>query len=147
MRVACESIPLTTDREAADEDVDVSVVGLAAVQHMAALSMQESARKIERVRKDFHAIRLMLQRVAKTDTQQEEFDSFTNIANPIEHQLFQITSGKQTVISDDSQRILLQGKNECLDHFLAGSRKVSVIHLRNQTTQAVRDAYYSYVQQ
>ena len=147
MRVFTRLVAVTSDRKAAETDIDVSVVGLAAVQQLAAAVLGSPVKHIRDLREQFHATRLMLQSAAVTDTQQEEFDNFSARSSRVELQAFNIETNKVAPDSDQSIRIFLAGKNEIWDNFLAGIRKRDAVAHRNQTTDVVRKAYYSYVQQ
>mmetsp|Transcript_14797 Transcript_14797/g.16430 ORF Transcript_14797/g.16430 Transcript_14797/m.16430 type:complete len:851 (-) Transcript_14797:59-2611(-) len=112
---------ITVNRKRAEKKADVSVIAMNGVQQSAKMALEKKMYKDARI--NLFTTQTLLDRVAQTDEQQEEYDIFIQQSEELERQLSKTKSGKKSVIQDDTAKVLFSQKHSPMNQYVSGRRK------------------------
>jgi len=136
---------VTTDRTKAETGIDVSAIGLNAIQQAAKLGQ---AGNFKDARVKLHVTQKLLKRGAKTDTQAEEYANFVTQSDLLDSVLRECVrvkkfNGEKVKLSDDAAKAFVKAKMANRTLLFSGVRKKEVVSRRQHTDSALKDMYYN----
>eukprot|EP01105_Mastigella_eilhardi_P007415 TRINITY_DN1886_c0_g3_i1.p1 TRINITY_DN1886_c0_g3~~TRINITY_DN1886_c0_g3_i1.p1 ORF type:complete len:964 (-),score=269.19 TRINITY_DN1886_c0_g3_i1:66-2957(-) len=135
LRVIERAWQRTTHRSAAEESLNVSVVGLHAL-HTAA--KHASRKELNTARNDLFAALAMLKRAATTDVQSEEYYSYIRECEPLDKQLALAIEHSATASSDATAKMVFKAKSASRNQLLSGKLKTAAVR-RRQVAVALQE--------
>ncbi|KAH3761859.1 Ras subfamily protein [Pelomyxa schiedti] len=135
LRVVTRSWQTTPNRSAAEESVNVSIVGLRALHRSAYLA---SRKEYNTARNLVFSTLQMLKRAAKTDIQMEEYYSTTRECEPLDQQLQLAIQNPKTASSDTTAKLLYKCKSSTKNMLLSGRLKTAAVKHR-QVAKALQE--------
>jgi len=115
----------TKDLEDAEREADVSVLGHAALQHAAHLAVLD--KDYEGARDRLFEMLTLLERIATSDLQQEEYDIFVEKSEQLDAELKPLASHKkkekEAKVGDGAAKCFYFYQHASKQLFLAGARK------------------------
>jgi len=127
LRVVTRSWSTTLNRSAAEESVNVSIVGLRALHYSAYLA---NRKEYVTARNLLFATLQMLKRAAKTDIQMEEYYSTMREVEPLDQQLRLAIENPKTAQSDATAKLLYKCKSSTKNLLLSGKLKTAAVKRR-----------------
>lgn len=123
VKVYSVSCKTTVDRTKSENNCDVSVVSLSAVQNAARRAMVSS--EFAEARDRLLATQKMLDRCATTDEQQEEYDIYIREVEKLDDCLRELTcgTGKSKITKDQAMKVFFDLQAVPHVQFQAGSKK------------------------
>lgn len=124
VRVMTEGKKVTTSTRKAEKKGDVAVIALNAIQQSAKIALQEE--NYEEARMALYSVQSLLDRLAQTDEQQEEYDIFIQRSEELEKELKKYVNKKSSKggkVNDASAKVFFSMKNAAKIDYLAGTRK------------------------
>ncbi|KAH3765380.1 Ras GTPase [Pelomyxa schiedti] len=128
MRVITKSWNTTVNRSAAEESVNVCIIGLRALHKGAFLA--SSKKDYPAAREVVFSTLKMLKRAAKTDIQMEEYYSTVGQCDPLDQQLKMAVQNSKTAASDTTAKALYKAKSSSKDLLLSGRLKTTAVKRR-----------------
>jgi len=119
LRIISAKKPISFDREKAEKYGDVAVLAVGAVQSAAKLALNKEYKE---ARKKLFVMQQLLDRLAQSDEQQEEYDIFIKFSQELDSELKSLTSSN-TKVSDKAAKCFYTYRTAPKIQFLAGSRK------------------------
>lgn len=132
VRVITSALDATQDRNVAELNCNLSVIGLNAVQQSAKMAQ---AGEFLMARNNLLGVTKFSQRIAKTDVQMEEYANFITMSEDLDTTLMNLQS-KKGVLDDNTVKTLQRMKTVNLILFLAGSKKNDIIAKRKKHTKS-----------
>jgi len=155
LRVVSDSRRVS-NASAAEEVVDVAVVGLYALQSCAdkGLALLQARNKapqdkkkkhpVTKLRQSLYAWSSLIQRCALSTTQKEEFAEFQKRAYPLDDQLKQLAS-TGAINEDNLTKAFSSYKSITISDLFSGARKTAIVQQRaQQSNQELDNLFYSY---
>jgi len=121
VRVISVTKALTKDRDVAEKHGNVSVLALTTVQMASIQALQNKQFKEAKMR--IFVMQRLLDRLAQTDEQQEEYDIFIQKTTELDEELSSLIKGSSKKVSDKAARVFYTYKAAPKALFLAGNRK------------------------
>jgi len=120
LRVVSHLQPITMDRAVTEKEADVAVLALSSVQNVAARALVN--KEYKEARQCLFSMQQLLDRLAQTDEQQEEYDIFVKVSQELDIELEKLIKNPEKV-SDKSAKVFYNYKAAPKVMFLAGTRK------------------------
>jgi len=121
LRVVSYSQKHTSDREQAEKHGNVAVLALATVQLASIQALND--KDFKEARNKLFGMQRLLDRLAQTDEQQEEYDIFIQRSNELDAELRPLAESSKKKLSDKGAKCFYNYKAAPLTMFLAGTRK------------------------
>lgn len=132
LRVMTTTLPITLERPLAENNCNVAVLSLHAIQQSAKLA-QSGESSISRG--NLLSATKLLQRSAKTDVQMEEYSNFISLSEDLDTALLNLIN-KKGLMDDVTVKTLQRMKTMALVSLLAGSKKKKAVSKRKKHTQS-----------
>jgi hypothetical protein len=132
VRVITKSIELSTDPKKCEEEVDVSLLSLFALQESSRIALSTN---FESGLLHLLSYSRLFMRCSKTSIQLEELANFKQFSEPLKSELMKQMKSKE--ISDMTTKVLHQSKISTRTQFLSGFRKKNIVQKRKNHTKDI----------
>jgi len=121
LRILSEYQNITQDRDISEKDGDVAVISLTTIQ--TAVTHALTHKEYKEARQCLFSTQHLLDRLAQTDEQQEEYDIYAKQSQDLDIELRILAEHPNAKVSDKAAKVLYELRATPMIKFLAGSRK------------------------
>jgi len=133
IRVISGWLKVTDDRKVAESDANVSILALNAVQYSARLAQEGN---VKMGRSVLLSTTKLLQRIAQSNIQQEEYSNFVSMSEDLDTSLLNLLRQNGTSMNDSTVKTLQKMKTISIVPFMAGSKKEKIVLKRKKHTKS-----------